>query len=95
LPEGWVAYTVTPTPEAPLGEYGVLFWLNAGSPAAPSERRWPSAPADTFAAIGFQEQRVIIIPSRKCVLVRFGATTDRSFWDTDRFMSDVLAAMPG
>jgi CubicO group peptidase (beta-lactamase class C family) len=35
LPDGWVAYTVTPAPAAPRGEYGALFWLNAGPAAAP------------------------------------------------------------
>ncbi|MBT8363201.1 MAG: beta-lactamase family protein, partial [Deltaproteobacteria bacterium] len=28
LPAGWVEYTTTPTPQAPRGEYGALFWLN-------------------------------------------------------------------
>ena len=26
FPEGWVAYTTTPTPQAPQGEYGAMFW---------------------------------------------------------------------
>ena len=30
--EGWVTYTTTPTPDAPKGEYGAHFWLNAGNP---------------------------------------------------------------
>ena len=94
LPRGWVKYSATPTPQAPRGEYGALFWLNAGSPLDPEDRRWPSAPRDTFAALGFQEQKVIIIPSKKLVLVRFGATTDRKSWNTDEFIANVLAAMP-
>ncbi len=94
LPEGWVAYTTTPTPPAPKGEYGAMFWLNAGAPGDPSDRRWPDAPRDAYAAEGFQEQKVIIIPSRDTVLVRFGATTDRSTWNTSRFIHDVLAALP-
>ena len=94
LPQDWVKYTTTPTPQAPRGEYGALFWLNAGSPSDPEDRRWPSAPQDTFAALGFQEQKVIIIPSKKLVLVRFGATTDRKSWNSDEFIADVLAALP-
>lgn len=94
LPPGWVKYSTTPTPQAPRGEYGALFWLNAGSPSDPGDRRWPSAPRDAFAALGFQEQKVIIIPSKKLVLVRFGATSDRKAWNSDEFIADVLAAMP-
>jgi CubicO group peptidase (beta-lactamase class C family) len=94
LPEGWVKYSTTPTPKAPLGEYGALFWLNAGSAADPNERLWPGAPRDAYAAQGFQEQKVIVIPSRKLVLVRFGATTDRSAWNTDAFIKNVLDCLP-
>ena len=94
LPEGWVAYTTTPTPKAPKGEYGAFFWLNAGAPNDPGNRLWPHAPRDAYAAQGFQEQKVIVIPSRKAVLVRFGATADRKAWDTDAFIAGVLAALP-
>jgi CubicO group peptidase (beta-lactamase class C family) len=94
LPPGWVKYSTTPTPQAPRGEYGALFWLNAGSPSNPEDRRLPSAPRDTFEASGFQEQKVIIIPSKKLVLVRFGATSDRKAWNSDEFIANVLAALP-
>ncbi len=94
LPEGWVKYTVTPTPKAPRGEYGALFWLNAGDPSNPANRMLPSAPRDTFWASGFQEQYVIVIPSQKLVLVRFGASTNRKAWNTDKFVADIIAALP-
>jgi len=94
LPEGWVRYTVTPTPRAPRGEYGAHTWLNAGSATNPDDRRWPAAPTDAFAALGFQEQKVIVIPSKKLVLVRFGATADRQTWNTDEFIKNVLASLP-
>lgn len=95
LPEDWVAYTTTPTPKSPKGEYGALFWLNAGAPDNPDNRLWPNAPVDAYAAQGFQEQKVIVIPSMKLVLVRFGATAPRSAWDTDAFIVNVIRALPG
>ena len=95
LPQGWVAYSVTPTPGAPRGEYGAFFWLNAGSPDDPGLRRWPGAPRDAFFATGFQEQKVIVIPSRNVVLVRIGNTTERSAWSDEDFIGNVLAALPG
>jgi CubicO group peptidase (beta-lactamase class C family) len=94
LPERWVKYSTTPTPKAPLGEYGAHFWLNAGSASNPNNRLWPGAPRDAFAAQGFQEQKLIVIPSRKLVLVRFGATTDRKAWNTDAFIKDILDCLP-
>ncbi len=94
LPEGWVAYTTTPTAKAPKGEYGALFWLNAGAASSPADRLWPSVSPDTYAAQGFQEQKVIVVPSRKLVLVRFGATSVRTAWNTEAFIAGVLAALP-
>jgi len=94
LPEGWVQYTTTPTPKAPKGQYGAMFWLNAGAPGDPDDRPLPHAPVDTYYADGYQGQRVIVIPSKKLVLVRFGATTPSSAWDTDAFITGVLQALP-
>jgi CubicO group peptidase (beta-lactamase class C family) len=94
LPEEWVSYTTTPTQKAPRGEYGALFWLNAGTESNPANRRWPSIPKDAYLADGFQEQRVIIIPSRKLVLVRLGNSSYSDAWNDEKFISEVLAALP-
>jgi CubicO group peptidase (beta-lactamase class C family) len=94
LPAGWVKYSTTPAPKAPMGEYGALFWLNAGARDNPRRRLWPHAPLDAFAAQGFQEQKIIMIPSEKLVLLRFGATSDRAAWDTDAFIAEVIRALP-
>ncbi|MBP1740575.1 MAG: serine hydrolase [Deltaproteobacteria bacterium] len=93
LPEGWVKYSATPTPKAPQGQYGALFWLNAGTESNPKDRVWPNAPTDAFAARGYQEQYVVIIPSKKLVIVRFGATSVRAAWDMNDFISLVTAAI--
>ena len=94
LPEGWVKYTTTPAPQALQGEYGALFWLNAGSPSDPSVRMMPSVPVDTFFARGFQEQRVFMVPSKNLVVVRLGATSDKSAWNDEAFVASMLAALP-
>jgi CubicO group peptidase (beta-lactamase class C family) len=94
LPEGWVKYTTTPTPRAPQGEYGALFWLNAGLTSNASDRMMPSIPRDTFFADGFQGQRVFVVPSKNLVLVRFGATSVKSAWNDEAFVASILAALP-
>ena len=94
LPEGWVRYSVTPTPQAPRGQYGAHFWLNAGSASNPADRVWPHLPSDAFFADGYQGQRVVIIPSRKLVVVRFGLTLNPADMELESFLVDVLGALP-
>lgn len=87
LPEGWVAYTRTPTPACRQGEYGALFQTNVG------QHRLPSVPEDAFEMVGHEGQSVLIVPSREAVIVRLGLTQDGS-WDTDAFAAEVLATLP-
>jgi len=93
LPEGWVAYTTTPTPAAPKGQYGAHFWLNRGKTSDPANRRYPHLPQDTFFAMGYQGQIIAIIPSHKLVIVRLGMTYDEN-WGMETFIKSVLSAIP-
>ena len=72
LPEGWMKYSTTPTPNNPLNNYGAHFWLNANPQDSNQQRTWPNLPADAYSMSGFQGQRVIIIPSKDLVIVRLG-----------------------
>lgn len=92
LPEGWVEYTTTPTPKAPLGEYGAQFWLNRGNPEDPKKRLYPKLPTDLFSLEGYQGQHVVIIPSRKLVVVRLGMT-HKGDWGLEPFIVDILKAI--
>jgi len=78
----------------PQGKYGALFWLNAGAPSDASDRMMTSVPVGTFFAWGFQEQRAFMVPSKNLVLVRFGATSDKSAWNDEAFVASMLAALP-
>jgi CubicO group peptidase (beta-lactamase class C family) len=72
LPEGWVKWTTTPTPGS---GYGAGFWLNnTDEVIEPWNMRWgiPGAPRDAFMARGYMGQYIVIIPSAKLVIVRFG-----------------------
>lgn len=94
LPDGWVDYSCTPTPGAPLGEYGAQWWLNAGAKGDAANRSYPNVPTDMCAAQGFETQRVMVFPKDKLVIVRLGLTRKRGAFDTDAFVSRVLRAMP-
>lgn len=94
LPEGWVDYSVTPTPKAPDGIYGAHFWLNAGAPGDASSRPWPDLPSDLYRMSGYQGQSVVVVPSREAVIVRLGLSQDPSTWNLGELLERVLASLP-
>jgi len=65
--------------------YGFLFWLNSETPALDamsvgwSGRMVPFAPKDLFAARGFGNQFVDVIPSLDMMVIRFGKDPGASF----------------
>ena len=94
LPEGWVDYMITPTPNAPQGEYGAQLWLNTGAPGDPSDRKFKAGPTDLIFLSGFDGQGVFIIPSRKLVVVRMGLTPDATANPWEDLLTKVLDAIP-
>ncbi len=93
LPPGWVAYSATPTPGAPKGQYGAHFWLNGGKDSQPQDRPYPRLPHDLLFARGYQGQAIAIIPSRRLVVVRLGMTYGDN-WGMELFMGNILDAIP-
>jgi CubicO group peptidase (beta-lactamase class C family) len=93
LPEGWVKYTTTPAVSAPIGEYGALFWLNAGALNNPSHRRYPDASPDVYGADGYEGQNVWIVPSKKLVIVRL-SLEQGNYLDENSFLAEIIEAMP-
>ena len=78
VPPAWVSQALTPSQEFNRA-YGFLFWLNGQTPAmdamneAKEGELVPYAPDDLFAARGFGNQFIDVIPSLDLVVVRFGA----------------------
>jgi len=95
LPEGWVAYATTPS----LGEgYGAGFWLNTTDAEMPVwGMRWGMlhAPRDAFFARGYLGQYVVVVPSARLVVARFGASHGAGH-DVElvgRLVADAIAAL--
>ncbi len=82
LPEGWVKYSSTETPHS-HGQYGAHFWMEHADPAFPQ---------DAYYADGFEGQYVVIIPSKKLVIVRLGCTP-RDGFDINSFVKDILSCV--
>ena len=92
LPEGWVAYSASPTQNAWVG-YGAGFWTNQGDSFGAKYRVGHGWPRDAFFAKGTIGQYVIVVPSERLVVVRLGVSPN---WpDVDgvaQLVSDVIAA---
>jgi CubicO group peptidase (beta-lactamase class C family) len=71
LPEGWVNYSATATPNAWVG-IGAGFWTNQGDSFGANLRIAHGWPRDAFFAKGTIGQYTIVIPSEKLVIVRLG-----------------------
>jgi len=96
LPEGWVTYSASPTPNAFVG-YGAGFWTNLGDSMGARYRIEHGWPRDAFIAKGNIGQYVIVIPSQHLVIVRLGRTVN---WPlhadgVSQLVGDVVAATSG
>ncbi|MDB5433335.1 MAG: hypothetical protein JWP35_4451 [Caulobacter sp.] len=94
LPEGWVKFARTPTIKP---DYGAGFWLEAkaGADGKPLGLMGGAGPMDAYSAEGHSGQVVLVVPSKKLVLVRLGLTEGANGF---KFIGDwlvpILAALP-
>jgi len=96
LPEGWVRYSAKPTPNAPYG-YGAHWWTNVGtSQGAQTRVKW-GMPSDSFFASGSLGQYIVVVPSERLVVTRFGVTHDPplAMREIARLVADTIAALHG
>lgn len=92
LSEEWVKFATTPTPAAPIGQYGAQWWLNAGNKENSDDKLLPDLPNDAFYAGGFEGQWVLVIPSEDLVIVRLGYTPKKEFSIND-FANEVIQTL--
>jgi CubicO group peptidase (beta-lactamase class C family) len=91
LPEGWVAYSLTPTDSTPNAEYGAHVWLKL--PESPGLGE-PPMPEDAYYMLGYDEQIVAVVPSRDLIIVRLGLSRDEGAWDNARDLAPIVQAFP-
>jgi CubicO group peptidase (beta-lactamase class C family) len=107
LSASWVAQATTPS-QSFNRAYGFLFWLNGETPAMDAmmqpfaDRLAPFAPKDMFAARGFGNQFIDVIPSLDLIVVRFGVdplndlgslASDARFEKHDEILRPILEAV--
>ncbi len=78
--EDFIKRALTPNNTVNKPDYGYQWWLNRGA----KEKRWPDLPANAYAAMGNREQRVMVIPNKKLVIVRLGWSAD-DYPDSENF----------
>jgi CubicO group peptidase (beta-lactamase class C family) len=92
LPEGWADYSASLTPNAWVG-MGAGFWTNRGDSKGSRFRSALGMPADAFYASGVLGQYVVIVPSQRLVIARFGISGNQyDIAGVSRLVADVIAA---
>jgi CubicO group peptidase (beta-lactamase class C family) len=76
--------------------YGYLWWLNGkNSYHLPSSQLQfpgsliPNAPSDLFCALGKNDQKIYVVPSRKLVIIRMGNAADTSNFALSNFDNEL------
>lgn len=93
LPEGWVAYSTTQTPQAPDACYGAHLWLKVPREFRTADQEARALPP-AWHAVGYEGQFISIVPSHQLVVVRLGLTRRLGAWDHETFLRDILLAVP-
>lgn len=86
LPEGWLTYMTTPSGPQPADGpgYGATMWL-----FGPKQ----GLPEGSYAAQGNRGQYIVVVPSRRLVVVRRGEDGGATRFDIAKFAADVAAAI--
>jgi CubicO group peptidase (beta-lactamase class C family) len=104
VPAEWVKAATSRSVESANPAYGYLWWLNGGEYYyLPLNSRkhdaalWPNCPQDAFAALGKDDQKIFVVPSKGIVAIRFGdaaysSTLGNSQFD-DQFLSLICDAV--
>jgi CubicO group peptidase (beta-lactamase class C family) len=95
VPEGWVRYMRTPTPQCERRDFGAHLWLKVPQPFAGTPATAAHLPSDAFHLAGHEGQFVSMIESRDLVVVRMGLSRLRHTWDHETFLARVVQAFPG
>lgn len=93
LPEGWVRFGSTPTPQSKDLMYGAHWWTKLMAPLGGDTPAAARIPADAFHALGHEGQCLTVIPSRDVVLARFGCSIFVDAWDHAAFCAAALDAL--
>ena len=92
LSRDWIRFSTTPTPQSE-GRFGAHWWLklnpDIGGDSAAAQRLAP----DAFFAVGHEGQTLSVIPSKRLVVVRLGASIHIDAWNHAQFIAECQEAI--
>ena len=89
LSKEWIRFSTTPTVQSPDGGYGAHWWLKLNPEIGGSDPAAAAIAKDAFFAIGHEGQTLTVIPSRRLVLVRLGASIYIDAWNQAEFVASL------
>jgi CubicO group peptidase (beta-lactamase class C family) len=93
LPDGWVRFSTSPTPQSPEGVYGAHWWLKLRPELGGATPAASRLPADAFFAVGHEAQTLTVVPSLRLVVVRLGLSIHIDAWNHAGFLADLQDAL--
>jgi CubicO group peptidase (beta-lactamase class C family) len=95
VPENFINQA-TNTSQSINEAYGYLWWLNGKSSYYLPQSQFefpgtliPNAPSDMYCALGRDDQKIYIVPSKKLVIIRMGETADDTNFALSNFDNDL------
>lgn len=93
VPPAWIGFVRMPS--ATDGGYGGQFWLNRPRAKGRDAALFPEVgPADAYAAIGHLGQYVVVVPSKRLVVVRLGKTQDEALAPVRQAVGRLVNSFP-
>ena len=92
LSRDWIRFSTTPTEQSD-GRYGAHWWLKLNPEIGGDSPAARAIAADAFFAIGHEGQTLSIVPSKRLVAVRLGASIHIDAWDQAAFIAALQAAV--
>jgi CubicO group peptidase (beta-lactamase class C family) len=83
----WIRFSTMPTAESPDGRYAAHWWLKLNPEIGGGSSAAASIAQDAFFAVGHEGQTLTIIPSRRLVIVRLGASIYIDAWNQAEFVA--------
>lgn len=91
IPPEWIRFATTPTQESD-GRFGAHWWLRLNPEIGGDSPAAAAIPRDASFAIGHEGQTLAVVPSRRLVAVRLGASIHIDAWNQAEFVASLLDA---
>jgi CubicO group peptidase (beta-lactamase class C family) len=95
IPEAY-QYDAVNTSQSINEAYGYMWWLNGKSTYHLPQSQFefpgeliPDAPADLYCALGRDDQKIYVVPSKKLVVIRMGNPADSQNFALSNFDNDL------